>query len=320
MSNKRCAILELFWQGKRRCEIVCLLGVPKMTVSDAVQQFKELGHDGDHPGCERKHTINTSRNCKIIKKQVDRHAKISMRRIASEIEINCKSMWLMVKKELGLKPYKFQKVQLFTYGLKRKIMFTEFLLDLRLTCDALQEFLELSLELQNHNMDLYRANNKIKMLVQVFEERKQNFGLYYRCAVDAVRDLHFHGVKLHEKESRKDPVIDPSKFYTKLKESIERRLLDSKDDELVNWSRELDQKHWPKDINTQLTFGEEEIRNLSIRLQLNKREMIHGFHEYVLEKTYPEELLHLINTLNIIPISSSEYECGFLQMKQQELH
>ena len=62
-------------------------------------------------------------------------------------------------------------------GLKRKITSTEFLLDLKLMCDALQELSELSLDLQDRNMDLYKANKKIKMLVQVFEER-QNCGVW----------------------------------------------------------------------------------------------------------------------------------------------
>ena len=61
-----------------------------------------------------------------------------------------------------------------TDGLKRKITSTEFLLDLGLMCDALQELSELSLDLQDRNMDLYNANKKIKMLVQVFEEKRQN--------------------------------------------------------------------------------------------------------------------------------------------------
>ena len=179
-------------------------------------------------------------------------------------------------------------------------------------CDALQELSELSLDLQDRNMDLYKENKKIKMLVQVFEERRQNCGPYYKCAVAAVRNLRFRGVLLHKKDSRKDLPIDP--FYTKLKESIKKRLLDSKEEELAYWSRILDQKHWPEDVNTQLTFGELEIRNLSIRLQLNEREMICGFCEYILEKTYPEKLLPLIQTLNTIPISSSECERGFFQM------
>ena len=111
------------------------------------------------------------------------------------------------------------------------------------------------------------------------KDRTVECGLYYKCAVAAVRDLRFRGVLLHEKDSRKDLLIDPSTFYTKLKESIQKRLLDSKDEELAYWCRVLDQKHWPEDVNTQLTFGELEITNLSIRLQLNEREMIRGFRE-----------------------------------------
>ena len=125
-------------------------------------------------------------------------------------------------------------------GLKRKSTSTEFLLDLGFMCDALQELSELSLDLQDRHMDLYKPNKKIKMLVQVFEKRRQNCGPYYKCAVAAVRDLRFRGVLLHEKDSRKDLPIDPSTFYTKLKESIEKRLLDSKDEELAYWSRVLD--------------------------------------------------------------------------------
>ena len=114
------------------------------------------------------------------------------------------------------------------------------------------------------------------MLVLVFEEKRQNCGPYYKCAVAAVRDLRFRGVLLHEKDSRKDPPIDPSTFYTNLKESIEKRVLESKDEELAYWSRVLD--IWK--------IGN---KNLSIRLQLNEREMIRGFREYILEKTYPEK-------------------------------
>ena len=198
-------------------------------------------------------------------------------------------------------------------SLKRKITFTEFLLDLGLMCNAFQELSELSSDLQDRNMDLHKANKKIKMLVQVFEERRQNCGPYYKCAVAAVCDLRFCGVLLNEKDSRNDLPIDPSTFYTKLKESIEKILLDSKDEELVYWSHVLHQKR-PENVNTQLTFGELEITNLSIRLQLNEREMIRGFREYILEKTYPEKLLPLIQTLNTISISSSECERRFSQM------
>ncbi|GFX24142.1 uncharacterized protein TNCV_2436351 [Trichonephila clavipes] len=64
MSRKISAILELFQRGKRLCEIVRLLNVPRQTVSDAICRFKELGNDNRRPGSGRKRTVNTSRNQK----------------------------------------------------------------------------------------------------------------------------------------------------------------------------------------------------------------------------------------------------------------
>uniref|UniRef100_A0A8C8RJZ3 HAT C-terminal dimerisation domain-containing protein n=1 Tax=Pelusios castaneus TaxID=367368 RepID=A0A8C8RJZ3_9SAUR len=200
-------------------------------------------------------------------------------------------------------------------GLKKKITSTEFILDLGLMCDALQELSELSLDLQERNMDLYKANQKITALVQVFEERRQNAGTYYKRATTAAENLSFHGVVLHKKNSPNDPPIDPNAFYKTLKESIEKRLLANEDAELAQWAHILDQKQWPENVtNHQITFGEMEIRKLSNRLQLNEREMIRGFREYLMEKTYPETLLPLIRAIHTIPISSSECERGFSQM------
>ena len=42
--------------------------------------------------------------------------------------------------------------------------------------------------------------------------------------------------------------------------------------------------------------------------------MIRGFREYLMEKTYSEKLLPLVQALHTIPISSSECERGFSQM------
>lgn len=76
----------------------------------------------------------------------------------------------------------------------------------------------------------------------------------------------------------------------------------------------LDSKHWPDNVEQKLTFGEEEIRHLSIRFQLNERKMIHVFREYLIEKTLPDDLCPLINAIESVPISSSEYERGFSQI------
>jgi len=216
--------------------------------------------------------------------------------------------------EAKLDPTRDKKDQCTYEGLQRKITSTEFVLDLGLMCDALQELSELSLDLQERNMDLYRADQKIKALAQVFEERQIISGPYYKIAATAADTKLFKGVSLHKKDCKNDPPIDVKAFYKKLKESVEQRLLSSEDADLADWARVLDVKQWPDNIDTHLTFGEAEIRNLSTRLQLNERTMIRGFREYLIEKSVPDKLLPLQIALNTIPISSSEAERGFSQM------
>jgi hypothetical protein len=66
--------------------------------------------------------------------------------------------------------------------------------------------------------------------------------------------------------------------------------------------------------NVALTFGEKELRNLAKRLHLNERESIRGFQDYLNQKIFPENLVDFKNTLNTVPISSSECERVSSQM------
>lgn len=61
-------------------------------------------------------------------------------------------------------------------GLKRKIASTEFLLDLGLMCDTLQELSELSSDLQDCNIDLYKANKKIKYWYKFLKKDDRTLG------------------------------------------------------------------------------------------------------------------------------------------------
>ena len=138
--------------------------------------------------------------------------------------------------EAKLDPTRDKKDQCTYEGLQRKITSTEFVLDLGLMCDALQELSELSLDLQERNMDLYRADQKIKALAQVFEERQIISGPYYKIAATAADTKLFKGVSLHKKDCKNDPPIDVKAFYKKLKESVEQRLLSSEDADLADWA------------------------------------------------------------------------------------
>jgi hypothetical protein len=113
-------------------------------------------------------------------------------------------------------------------GLHRKITSVEFILDLGLICDALQELSEVSLDLQERNIDLHKAHSKIVCLVDVCEKGRSVLGPYYKKALDAAENLQFKGVPLHKKNRIDDRPISPVAFYEQVKLSIQKRLLSKK--------------------------------------------------------------------------------------------
>lgn len=208
-------------------------------------------------------------------------------------------------------------------GLLRKLTSSAFVLDLALMCDSLQELSEVSEELQHRDVDLFRANKKLKILANTFVARKNSPGTFYEQAVTSVNNKMFMGVQLYEK-SNEQP-IDPAVFYENLSRSIENRMLSGEDAALAMSARILDPSTWPNDIKDN-TFGEKEIESLAVRFQLNRRDTIKSFREYVFDNCehlggnpgnkmkYSKDLLLLTTALQTIPVSSSECERGFSQM------
>lgn len=201
-------------------------------------------------------------------------------------------------------------------GLLKKITETNFILQLGLMADALQELSDLSEALQHRNVDLSYANKKIKMTAALFEARKSVPGFYGSMAEKAVENLSFFGTPLHKNESRTEKkfnqTLNSERFYEELKKSIETRLLSEKDLELADTIKVMDEKTWPQ--NVPITFGETEIRKLASQFKLNERQLITGYREYLYSKVIPESLIPLKESINSIAISSSECERGFSQM------
>jgi hypothetical protein len=86
--------------------------------------------------------------------------------------------------------------------------------------------------------------------------------------------------------------------------SIDERLLSNDETNFVNWTHILDPKSWPE--NVALTFEEKEIRNLKKRLQMNERQSIRRFRDYLDQKIFPENMVNLKIALNTVQISSSD--------------
>lgn len=198
-------------------------------------------------------------------------------------------------------------------SLLRKITSCEFVLDLGLMCDALQELSKLNLDLQEINIDLYKAHRRIKDTADLLEERIENPGPYYSMSLQSQKNMKFKGIELHKNEKH-SPAISASAFYKSLKEAIGKCLLEGDDADLPECAKILDSKNWPENPGKHQTFGEAEIRKLAHKFCLNERKAVCGFREYLQENKIPDILLPLKRSLSTIAISSSECERCFSEM------
>ncbi|KAJ8874522.1 hypothetical protein PR048_025382 [Dryococelus australis] len=160
-------------------------------------------------------------------------------------------------------------------GLLRKISSNEFILDIGLMSDSLQELSEVSPDLQERNIDLYKVHLKVKDL-----KGKTCPGSEYRKSLEAAENLKFCGAVLHKKGILDDPPISPNAFYERLKNSIQKRYCNS-DVEMTRCGTVLDFRTWPTGAKKIIHFAEEEICESSKSFKLNEGELIRTFREFV---------------------------------------
>ncbi|XP_015284597.1 PREDICTED: uncharacterized protein KIAA1586-like [Gekko japonicus] len=200
-------------------------------------------------------------------------------------------------------------------SLQENITSAEFVLDLGLLCDALQELSELNVALQERHIDLYRAHGKIESLVEICGKRGTVSGPYYREALEATAKLQFKGVRLHTRNRIHVPAIYPVAFYEQLQKSLQKRLLSREDIDFLRCERVLESKNWPASSSDRILYGEAEISSLARRFQLSEREAIRAFREHLkYREEMPKELSLIRRILNTVAISSSECERGLSQM------
>ena len=142
--SRRAAIIELHKNGHLNSEIVKSLKKNKMFVSRTISRFLDTGSIQDRSRKGRKRTVRTSTLRKNVKLRLSRNPVRSMRKLAKEMNIARESMRLLVRNELGMSSYKFQKKQLlsvknrekrlkrcrsllgrFTGGLQNQILFSD---------------------------------------------------------------------------------------------------------------------------------------------------------------------------------------------------
>lgn len=223
-------------------------------------------------------------------------------------------------------------------GLAQRLSCRNFISNLAVMFDALQELAELSLELQKRDVTLPAAHRAVSRQMLVFEAMCNEPGPHLKLVnASIVQNNNFAGVELHAGQ-KSDVPIRPAQFFRSLVNSLKNRMLTVQSshvstvgktntspaeyDEIVTWSKMLDPETWPEfpalsgESAASSLFGESEVQSMSERLNVDGRQSIRGFRLFKENggKRVPPELRPLLLALSTIPVCTAECERGFSQM------
>ncbi|KAK0133240.1 hypothetical protein N1851_031256 [Merluccius polli] len=159
----------------------------------------------------------------------------------------------------------------------------EFLCDLGLMYDTLEEIAHLSLTLQERGMTLTKADKLMRRTIRLI-----SYSYSRQEALTAAERLEFCGIFLTT--SVRIRQIDSTTFLQSLIGNLEDRLMS---------------------VCSSKGTGVVCIKQLA-QFRLDPRRVLEGFRDYKEDSSIiPEDLSPLINILSLIPMSSAECEQGF---------
>ena len=173
-------------------------------------------------------------------------------------------------------------------GLKTKISTNEFVLNLGVLRDALDELADVSLQLQKEDMTLPRAHALVSRQVRVFWSMVDKPGKYARETSDAVKLKTFKNVSL-KPGSKADVLIRHKQFFTSLETNFKSRMLTTRSSGTTDKATSvhnaeytalmealgcLDVSTWPADFDIQ--YGDADVVRLCERLSVAERDSIQG--------------------------------------------
>jgi len=110
-------------------------------------------------------------------------------------------------------------------GLLKTLASPEFVNDLAIMCDVLQELSNLSIELQSRTITLMQAEQSIKRCIRVITSFKTNNDDYMHQAEIAIKDMKFKNIDLTS--NKKMISTNKNQFLTSIGNNLQSRLLDN---------------------------------------------------------------------------------------------
>ncbi|XP_014353043.1 E3 SUMO-protein ligase KIAA1586-like [Latimeria chalumnae] len=196
--------------------------------------------------------------------------------------------------------------------LYERLRSTEFLCDLGLLYDVLQELSALSLELQKQSMTLPQCETLIKRTIRVLGSFKDEPGDKLNEALKAKESGNFSSVVL--KSNTKIKSINRSQFLQSLINNMNKRISSSfpNNATVLEDLKVLDKTMWLGEKN--IRFGEKEVSRLARRFRLDEQQAIRGMRAFVEGESEPENLKPLLVAIKTIPCSTAECERDFSLM------
>ena len=195
----------------------------------------------------------------------------------------------------------------------RKLENPNFIQNLGLMYDALEELSDLSLALQRADITLPAATKLITRQVEVFAARKDSDSEYYTEACQGVASGTFKGIAVST-STGKEKLIGKPQFYQALADAIAARLLPESDRMVSKAAEVLDAAAVSCEVAPE--FGEAQLKTLCTKFGLSYSEAKNAYREYKdsYGKVIPAGLRRVINLTETIPVSTAECERGFSKM------
>ena len=217
-------------------------------------------------------------------------------------------------------------------GLLSYLTSRNFVLNLALMADALQELSTLSLALQSRQVTFVKAHKQIKIVISVFLARKNKPGIFVEEALKEIEEhITYKDVRVSDNNRVSVPLIDAAQLYQSLADNLTSRLFTMTSsralsrnvntntvlyDNLVNDLQVLIPDYWPAEFD--ILFGDDLIRNMCNRFRLLDLEkaIINGFREFKESEgsVVPESLQPLLKSSDTLTVSTAECERAFSSM------
>lgn len=201
-------------------------------------------------------------------------------------------------------------------GLKKRLESPEFILDLCLMYDVLQELSMLSNELQSQTITLSKAEQSIKRTIRIIESFKQEPREYTQIALSAKLKLLFNDVQLIS--NKKIIAINQNQLIQSIVDRMTARLCSSSEDEnyqLLSDISVLDLNEIKTRSSGNIQYGELELRRICRRFDVDEIQAVQGLRAFIENnESIPDNFKPILNTIASLPCSTAECERGFSLM------